>query len=852
MTLLFDRIDEPGLNTLEVYESRGGYQSLRKALEMTPEGVLKELEASGLRGRGGAGFAMGKKVSFLPHGSIEKYLVCNADESEPGTFKDRELMQKTPHMLIEGLIIASYAGDITRSFIYIRGEYDRRRPTSSTRRSPKAYEAGYLGERIPRFEHSLARGAPRRRCLHLRRGDRPVRLAGRQARQPTVEAPVPRQPGPLSGADADQQRRDALHHGSGDRPHGRRRVRQARHRDLDRHEARVDLRPRPAARQLRDRARHPLARDRLRPRRRPAGGARGQVLVPGRLLGAGAHRRGPGRALRLRLARQGRLDARLGRDHRGRRLHADPRRGDEGREVLPPRVLRQVHALPRGHQLDGEDARADRLRRGDADGPRDHGLGPGAHHRQLPVRARRRDGDADRLDDREVPRVRGPHRGAGPATRGLAGRAAARREGAGRPQRGRPMPRPEQRTITFTIDGREVRRPRTRCWSTPPSTATSRSRSSATSPSWASRSGACRMCLVEIEGIPKLQTGCSTPVKDGMVVNTQTERVKDAQRSVVEFLLINHPLDCPVCDKGGECPLQDITFGWGPGISRFIEPKRHFVKPLELSPTIAIDRERCILCYRCVRFSQEISEDHQLVLLERGAHSYVATFDGHPYVAPFSGNIVELCPVGALTSRPYRFRARPWDIEDAGSVCTLCPSQCNVTLTVRDERVMRVSPARRGGRRLAVRPRPLRLSGARGSGARDRAVDPRRRRAASRVLGARAGGGRAGSATRGRAHGRAGGRRSHERGGVPARAPDPRRPGFAARRLAPCGHPAAGADTRPERSARAGSRERSRVRARRARARSRSDRRRPDPRPAPAQGHPPPRRAARAGRRGPA
>ena len=175
-----------------------------------------------------------------------------------------------------------------------------------------------------------------------------------------------------------------------------------------------------------------------------------------------------------------------------------------------------------------------------------------------------------------------------------------------------------------------------------------------------------------------------------MVVHTQSERVKEAQNSVVEFLLINHPLDCPVCDKGGECPLQDITFGWGKGTSRFIEPKRHFVKPLELSPTIAIDRERCILCYRCVRFSQEIAEDYQLVLLERGAHSYVATFDGSPYVAPFSGNIVELCPVGALTSRNYRFRARPWDNEDAGTVCTLCPAQCNVTLTVRDERVLRV------------------------------------------------------------------------------------------------------------------------------------------------------------------
>jgi NADH-quinone oxidoreductase subunit G len=199
------------------------------------------------------------------------------------------------------------------------------------------------------------------------------------------------------------------------------------------------------------------------------------------------------------------------------------------------------------------------------------------------------------------------------------------------------------------------------------------------------------MCLVEVEGIPKLQTACSTAVKDGMVVVTSSDRVKQAQNAIVEFLLVNHPLDCPVCDKGGECPLQDITFGWGSGRSRFIEPKRHFRKPLELSPLVAIDRERCILCYRCVRFSQEISEDFQLVFLERADHTYVGTHDGRPYVGPFSGNIVELCPVGALTSTAYRFRARPWDIENAGSVCTLCPSQCNVQFTVRDDlKVLRV------------------------------------------------------------------------------------------------------------------------------------------------------------------
>ena len=253
--------------------------------------------------------------------------------------------------------------------------------------------------------------------------------------------------------------------------------------------------------------------------------------------------------------------------------------------------------------------------------------------------------------------------------------------------------------------------------------------------------GACRMCLVEIEGIPKLQTACSTPVKDGMVVVTTTDRVKDAQEAVVEFLLVNHPLDCPVCDKGGECPLQDISFGWGAGRSRFIEPKRHFKKPLELSPLVAIDRERCILCYRCVRFSQEVAEDYQLVFLERGDHTYVGTNDNTPYVAPFSGNIIELCPVGALTSTAYRFRARPWDIEGAGSICTLCPSQCNVEFTVRDDaRILRVIVARQRGRRrrLAVRQGPLRLPGGALRRAHHAADGARRRGAAPGVVGARA------------------------------------------------------------------------------------------------------------------
>jgi NADH-quinone oxidoreductase subunit G len=253
------------------------------------------------------------------------------------------------------------------------------------------------------------------------------------------------------------------------------------------------------------------------------------------------------------------------------------------------------------------------------------------------------------------------------------------------------MARPEQKWITFEIDGREVRAPEGTMLVDAAKYGDVEIPYFCYEPKLGQPVGACRMCLVEIEGIPKLQTSCSTAVRDGMVVVTTSDRVKHAQNAIVEFLLVNHPLDCPVCDKGGECPLQDISFGWGAGRSRFIEPKRHFKKPVELSPLVAIDRERCILCYRCVRFSQEVAEDYQLVFLERADHTFVGTHDGRPYVAPFSGNIIELCPVGALTSTAYRFRARPWDIEDSGTICTLCPSQCNVTLTIRDDaKVVRV------------------------------------------------------------------------------------------------------------------------------------------------------------------
>jgi NADH-quinone oxidoreductase subunit G len=204
--------------------------------------------------------------------------------------------------------------------------------------------------------------------------------------------------------------------------------------------------------------------------------------------------------------------------------------------------------------------------------------------------------------------------------------------------------------------------------------------------------GACRMCLVEIEGLPKLQAGCTLTAQDGMVVRTAavSPKAAEGQNATLEFILVNHPLDCPVCDKGGECPLQDLTFRYGPGSTRMTFPKLTLEKPVPVSPLIALDRERCILCYRCTRFSSDVAEDNQLIARNRGAHTEIATFSDDPYRAAFSGNVVELCPVGALTSTLYRFEARPWEIQNVPTVCGLCPVGCNISVTTREGKVKRV------------------------------------------------------------------------------------------------------------------------------------------------------------------
>ena len=204
--------------------------------------------------------------------------------------------------------------------------------------------------------------------------------------------------------------------------------------------------------------------------------------------------------------------------------------------------------------------------------------------------------------------------------------------------------------------------------------------------------GACRLCLVEISpGPPKPQTGCTTPVAEGMVVRTNTALAVGARADILEYELVNHPLDCPICDKGGECPLQDYTFRHGYPTSRIDAPRRHFQKPVPLSDKIALDRERCVLCYRCTRYYDEIAWQQELTAEQRGVDTYIASQFDRPLQSIFSGNIIDLCPVGALTSRLWRFESRPWDMDHTASVCAKCAVGCSVTLWQRRNQLVRVT-----------------------------------------------------------------------------------------------------------------------------------------------------------------
>jgi NADH-quinone oxidoreductase subunit G len=205
-------------------------------------------------------------------------------------------------------------------------------------------------------------------------------------------------------------------------------------------------------------------------------------------------------------------------------------------------------------------------------------------------------------------------------------------------------------------------------------------------------SGNCRMCLVEVEKAPKLVIACSTQVAEGMVVHTVNERVVNAREAVMEFLLINHPLDCPICDEAGECKLQDYAYSYSVGESRFAENKVHKPKRVELGPHVMLDMERCIMCSRCIRFCDEIAGKPQLTFTERGGHVELTTFPGEQLDNPYAMNTIDICPVGALTSRDFRFRARVWEMSSTETVCPGCARGCNMHSWVRNNEILRQTP----------------------------------------------------------------------------------------------------------------------------------------------------------------
>ena len=205
-------------------------------------------------------------------------------------------------------------------------------------------------------------------------------------------------------------------------------------------------------------------------------------------------------------------------------------------------------------------------------------------------------------------------------------------------------------------------------------------------------SGNCRICLVEVEKMPKLVIACSTLASEGMVVHTKSDKVIAAQNAVMEFLLINHPLDCPICDEAGECKLQDYAYKYSVGESRFVEEKVHKDKRVALGPRVMFDGERCISCSRCIRFCDEIAKDPELTFMNRGDRVTIVTYPGEEMDNPYSMNTIDICPVGALTSRDFRFKARVWDMSSTNSICNGCSRGCNTEIWVRNNEILRLTP----------------------------------------------------------------------------------------------------------------------------------------------------------------
>ena len=672
-----------------------------------PADVQEQVKLSGLRGRGGAGFPAAQKWSFLPPDSFPRYLVVNGDEGEPCTFKDRMLVELDPHQLVEGIAISAYAIQCNLAFVYLRGEFalgherltqaiadakaqglPRHRtssgPVSTSISSCTAAPAHTSAARRPRCSSRSKASAACR--ASARRSPRSQGLYAKPTVMNNVEtlSTLPH----IMTMGGEEYGKLGVNRSTGTRIFSvSGHVEQPGNYEVE------------LGMTFRD-----LIYD-------IAGGIPGgrsiKFFIPGGassqwLTGSDEH-----------------LDAPLDMDFVQQTYGVMLGSGavmvfDETvdpllvawrlAEVLRARVVREVHAVPRGNGLGREGAVPHVARPRPARRPRP-AVRRGRQH------LARRDERAVRADDDLPARSLGRQPDRQPA-QVLPRRDRGARYPAG-VRHGVTTTEPEQDvqkdTVTVTVDGvtfeaqpgellikaaqeHGIYIPRF-CWHERMKPV-----------------GMCRMCLVEIDGVRGLPPACTTPVAEGMVCHTETDTVKQVQDGVLEFLLINHPLDCPVCDRGGECPLQDQTLSFGPGESRFVEEKRHFEKPIPLSDLVLLDRERCIQCGRCTRFADEIAGDPLIDFVERGDRMQVLNFVDEPFDSYFSGNTVQICPVGALTASQYRFKARPWDLETVETSCNDVRGAVprRVAVVVEPARPLARRRLRAGQPRLAVRQGSLR------------------------------------------------------------------------------------------------------------------------------------------------
>ena len=678
--ILSRNVGNPKVLSVAGYRDAGGYEGLAKALAMEPGEVIDEVKTSGLRGRGGAGFPAGLKWCFIPKTDKPKYLVCNADESEPGTFKDRVLMESDPHQLIEGCAICCYAIGASTCYIYIRGEYVE--PANILERAiGEAYEAGVLGDNVLgsgfKLDMRVHRGAGAYIC-----GEETGLLESLEGKrgQPRIKPPFPAVVGAfgcptvINNVETLCNVPHIIDRG-GDWFRGHRH-RRAQHRP----QALLRLRPREAPRRLRvpDR-RHP--RRRARQRRRHARRAEAQGLHSRRRVGADARRR-RSRDVPMDFDSLAKAGSMLG----------------SAAVIVMDETTCLVRSVARlanffAHEScgqctpcrEGTDWSAMVLARIEA------GKGSATDLDLLLRMTNNMSGTTlCALADAAVWPLRSLAAELPPtSSRPTSATGAARIPSAATsPPGARPMPE-------VTIDGRtiEVERGTTLIEAA--------LKVGVQIPHYCYHP---RLSIVgQLPHVPGRGRGHAQaadrlhhPGDDGRhEVVVDDPEVKEAQRGMMEFLLINHPLDCPICDQAGECGLQDYSFEHGQAFSRFrYEEKRTYPgrERIPLGPTVVLNMNRCIQCTRCIRFTDEVSGTSELGFFQRGARTEIGVFPGKVLDNDLSTCVVDICPVGALTSTRFRFAERVWYLDKKPSICTGCDAGCNITLEHRRGVIRRYKP----------------------------------------------------------------------------------------------------------------------------------------------------------------